>query len=120
MLLKPYTAPTVNPTGLYCQHICEDELESTSQVYWGLGLEWPLLLATSHIGQHSIPSSTGGYIARRWVAYDNQALYLVFIGDSDEKSKKGTKRKKPPPAAIENDFLPKRRSARVRNGKCFM
>ena len=42
-----------------------------------------------------------------------------FIGDSDEKSKKGTKRKKPPPAAIENDFLPKRRSARVRNGKCL-
>ena len=22
-LLKPYTAPRVNPTGLYCQHICE-------------------------------------------------------------------------------------------------
>ena len=42
-----------------------------------------------------------------------------FVGDSDEKSKKGTKRKKPPPAAIENDFLPKRRSARVRNGKCL-
>ena len=42
-----------------------------------------------------------------------------FIGDSDEKSKKGTKRKKPPPAAIENDFLPKRRSARVRNDKCL-
>lgn len=38
-------------------------------------------------------------------------------GDSDEKSKKGTKRKKPPPAAIENDFLPKRRSARVRTNK---
>ena len=48
-------------------------------------------------------------------------LYTCFfvIGDSDEKSKKGTKRKKPPTAAIENDFLPKRRSARVRNGKCL-
>ena len=69
---------------------------------------------------HSIPGNTGGYITCRWVAYENQALYLFFfIGDSDEKSKKGTKRKKPPPAAIENDFLPKRRSARVRNGKCL-
>lgn len=38
-------------------------------------------------------------------------------GDSDEKSKKGTKRKKPPPSMIENDFLPKRRSARVRTNK---
>jgi len=37
----------------------------------------------------------------------------VQTGDSDEKSKKGTKRKKPPPSAIENDFFPKRRSARV-------
>ena len=55
-----------------------------------------------------------------WEANENQAkFHVVFIGDSDEKSKKGTKRKKPPPAAIENDFLPKRRSARVRNGKCL-
>lgn len=35
----------------------------------------------------------------------------------DEKGKKGAKRKKPPPSAIESDFLPKRRSARVRTNK---
>lgn len=40
-------------------------------------------------------------------------LYLLHLGDNDEKNKKGTKRKKPPPSTIENDFLPKRRSARV-------
>ena len=39
-----------------------------------------------------------------------------FLGDSDEKGKKGTKRKKPPPSTIESDFLPKRRSARVWTG----
>lgn len=39
--------------------------------------------------------------------------FVCCLGDSDEKSKRGPKRKKPPPSAIENDFLPKRRSARV-------
>ncbi|KAJ7387336.1 Calcineurin-binding protein cabin-1 [Desmophyllum pertusum] len=46
----------------------------------------------------------------------------VQTGDSDEKSKKGPKRKKPPPSTIENDFLPKRRSAglnRIMNKKWF-
>ena len=33
MLLKPFAAATVNPADLYCQHICEYEPESTSQVY---------------------------------------------------------------------------------------
>jgi len=40
-------------------------------------------------------------------------FFVFYLGDSDEKSKRGPKRKKPPPSAIENDFLPKRRSARV-------
>ena len=40
-------------------------------------------------------------------------FFVCYLGDSDEKSKRGPKRKKPPPSAIENDFLPKRRSARV-------
>lgn len=40
-------------------------------------------------------------------------FFICCLGDSDEKSKRGPKRKKPPPSAIENDFLPKRRSARV-------
>lgn len=40
-------------------------------------------------------------------------LFVCCLGDSDEKGKRGPKRKKPPPSAIENDFLPKRRSARV-------
>ncbi|XP_078360870.1 calcineurin-binding protein cabin-1-like isoform X1 [Oculina patagonica] len=40
----------------------------------------------------------------------------VQTGDSDEKSKRGPKRKKPPPSTID-DFLPKRRSARVRTNK---
>ena len=37
---------------------------------------------------------------------------VLLVGESEEKSKKGPKRKKPPPSAID-DFLPKRRSARV-------
>lgn len=39
---------------------------------------------------------------------------MNFISlDNDEKIKKAVKRKKPPTSGLENDFPPKRRSARV-------
>lgn len=56
--------------------------------------------------------SSSSFSTEGFAVYKN-----VQTGDNDEKNKKGTKRKKPPPSTIENDFLPKRRSARVRTNK---